>query len=292
MAMMTTLTTMIAKRLKTNPMKFIALVEISLMVLVVLLKSPVSFAASKKMITCQRPLIVDITHLEPGYIETPRADGSKGIAFDLAEELERRTGCQVVKYVTSMPKALDNMTHFRSDLFLIVGYSPKVKFQSFHLLYKTRKEFVVRKSKYIDNFSLSDYVNKSKIVFGIYQGTQTFLSATDEDKLIKQRRARSGSNPEAMYTLFQKGKVDILFTEPNISTYTINKYNLKDQVVRVMIPGQHIDVGYYLSDKRLRPVERELIVSTMNSIVREGLVKKIMSKYVPLEEYEKYSIEY
>ena len=275
-----------------KPTKSAVLLKISLWILFVFFQSPEVFAASKKMITCQRPLIVDITHLEPGYIETPRTDGGKGIAFDLAEELEKRTGCQVVKYITSLPKALDNMTHFRSDLFLIVGYSPKVKFQSFHLLYKTRKEFIVRKSKYIENFSLSDYVNKSKIVFGIYQGTQTFLTATDENKLINQRRARSASNPEAMYALFQKGKVDILFTEPNINTYTINKYNLKDQVMRVMIPGQHIDVGYYLSDKRLRPVERELIVSTMNSIVKEGLVKKIMSKYVPVEEYEKYSIEY
>lgn len=239
---------------------------------------------------CQRPLIVDIPHLEPGYIEYPKVGGN-GVAIDLVEELEARTGCQLVKYITSLPKGIDNMTHFRSDLILMAGANAKVKFQSFHLLYKVKKEFIIRKAKYVREFTLGDYVNKTKVNFGSYQGSLVFLPQAQDEKLQREGRLRATSNIESMYITFVKGKSDVIFSETSINSYMIRKYNLEDQVERVLIPDQHIDMGYYISNKRLRPYEFDLIVATMDEIVRDGTFLKIISKYIPLEEFEKYTIK-
>lgn len=239
--------------------------------------------AAKNPAACTRRYLVDISDFEPLAI---RKNGRlEGLVHDLTVELHSRLGCTFIETERSLPVSIDNMSSGRSDIVLLgaerSGYS---KGGHFVRLYTNYREMLVAQSSYRPDWKIEDYLQDKKIKFAHLIGGWTMIDKKQEEELLKEGRLLGTPGPEGAFRLLKSGRVQAVLFSGIVNTHHIAKLKMEKIVARVEDPSVRIEIGAFISKRRVTQEERAALEKAFDEMKKDGSFLRIFSKYVSPEE--------
>lgn len=239
--------------------------------------------AAKRSATCTRRYLVDISDFEPLAI---RKNGRlQGLAHDLTVELQNRLGCTFIETERSMPVGIENMSRGRSDIVLLgAEQSGYAKGGHFVRLYTNYREMLVAQSSHRPDWKIEDYLQDKKIKFAHLIGGWNMIEKEQEEQLLKEGRLLGTPGPEGAFHLLKAGRVQAVLFSGIVNSHHIAKLKMEKLVARVEDPSVRVEIGAFISKRRVSQQERQLLEKAFDEMKKDGSFLRIFSKYVSPEE--------
>lgn len=237
----------------------------------------------KAVAPCERRFTVGLNNYEPlAYREKGRL---RGLAVDLVEALQEKTGCKYLATEISRPAAIEQINKDRVDLLVLMVQSTEYESGGqFVPVYDSRRELTVLKSSYTKLKTIPQYINDEKIKFAYMISSRSVISEEEERRLLKSARLIGVPTPEEAFKLLQKGRVQAVLFSSLLTSYYKAKFKIQNKVETVIDAEKPVKVGLYLSKRRLNEQEKELLQTTAENLKKDGSLLRIFKKYMSEEE--------
>ncbi|KYG63845.1 hypothetical protein AZI86_13585 [Bdellovibrio bacteriovorus] len=251
----------------------------------VILFSSQSFAQSKSSSkNCHRNFIIGLN----AEVVSRDKVGVEKISADLLSEIKKRVPCSFDERNISFTRASEDLRMRRIDMYAFAFSIPEfLEFSDPVLLYSVNRLLVVKKDFYKEGASAEDYLKNPKLRLGAISGGRFFTSDKEIELLQKQDRISFDPFPDGMFKLFEQGKIQAFFISPTYYNLYAQKYSLKEKT-RVIADKSTLDLALFLSKTRMSESEKSLFRNAIKSMRTDGSIKKILLKYLPPSEVEKY----
>ncbi|QDK36685.1 ABC transporter substrate-binding protein [Bdellovibrio sp. NC01] len=209
-----------------------------------------------------------------------------GFTHDLYAEIKKRLGCEFVEESVAAPRAVNDFANYRTDLTGLVPENQMLsQWGEYVPLYRTARILILRKNKFLPNRDVQDYIDNKKLIFGAQIGGAFLLRPHETELFKKQNRLIETPNPTISYKLISDGRIDAFFVSPVIHHY----FKEKEKEFRTIRDNTHkLEVGIYLSKKKLNKNERDMIVQAFKDMKADGTLKKLLLPYLDKEDIPYY----
>ncbi|WP_413585100.1 substrate-binding periplasmic protein [Bdellovibrio sp. HCB274] len=172
---------------------------------------------------CGRKFDVGLAAYEPlAFREGGRL---KGLAHDIIQELEKRTGCKFSENEYPRRSAINQMRTMRIDMFLPSASTSE--FESvgdFHPIYKSERALFVLKELGGKYKSIEEVIDDKTVKFGALIGGQNALTKEEFQLLTKENRLVTTPAPDGLFQLLKERRIHaVMYT-----TLTANHYVKKN----------------------------------------------------------------
>ena len=197
---------------------------------------------------CSRPMKVALFEFGVLY----QASTNDGIDTRLLDEIGRRTGCQFERAVLPRKRIWVELQNGSVDLATGAIPTPERKTFGFLLPYmKTRNLMLVRQGLATQIYSLED-LERVHARVGVVRGFR-HEAAYDQliDRLRERNRIVEAVDIAENFRLFDKGIVDVIFSEPIVYKKYLSKENLANNVIlRDLAPKSEMSVGSLILSRK------------------------------------------
>jgi|GEM_PF-3028682 ABC-type amino acid transport/signal transduction systems, periplasmic component/domain len=241
--------------------------------------------------TCDRRFRVAVNAYKPLY-SVDRSGRLSGLTYELVKEIEKRVGCIFSQQPSDTPRMFEDFSSYRTDFIAFLAKNDKANSSgNFVPLYTVNRKFVVAKTAFVANKKIEDYIKDPKVRFTNQIGARMFFTAEEYNVLKDSNRVLEIPNPQVAYQMISEGRAQAMFSSPAIHHFhaTENK-SMNDKVVAVSDPTERIEVGMYISKKRVSASEAAKVKNAIISMRDDGTLKKILLKYVETEDISTYAI--
>ncbi|MNL22363.1 Bacterial extracellular solute-binding protein, family 3 [compost metagenome] len=247
------------------------------------------FYALPNWAVCVRNYTVGVLTDSPYYAKEPRVQAS-GLVRDLLEEIRKRLGCPFQEVPLNYVRALEDFKGSRVDLFAFSYVnSAWLDVAEHKVLYASERVLLVKKNVYNKKSQISDYIQNPKVKFGNLIGTVMFFQPEEIQKLNTENRVVQSSTAEGVIQLLVSGRAQGVFVTPIYLRYLQTKPEYKDVFVVIEDPKTSIDIGLYISKRRVSKEENSQIKKIIDEMRADGTVRTILSKYVSSEDLKRYN---
>ena len=213
---------------------------------------------------------------------------ASGLAWDILEEISKRTGCEFQGTPMNYVRALEEFRFSKIDVFALV--TPQQDWNPFaeHFsVYVSDRVMVVRKDMTPKKLDLESVLNSKHIKFADIIGTSLFFTPEEKFKLEKEDRIVRFPNGDAAVKGLAAGKVQALFISPVYLNF-LRKNPLYEKIDFAFDSKHTIDVGVELSKMRMSESQRKTITKAISEMREDGTIKKILGQYLPPEDLVRY----
>ncbi|MEK2646522.1 substrate-binding periplasmic protein [Bdellovibrio sp. BCCA] len=233
--------------------------------------------------TCERRFLVGLNNFEPfAYRENGRL---QGLAHDLIVIIKDKMGCQFIESELPRPSAVDQINHGRVDvLALMVRSSEYETGGNFIPFYNSQRELTVAKKVFARGKKIEDYLNDEKIKFAYMIGNRSVISESEETRLLKASRLVGVPTPDNAFRLLKEGRVQAVLFSALVTSYHTKKQKMEDQVEKVVDLSKKVQVGLYLSKRRVSAAEKQSFEKALDEMKKDGSFLRVFSKYMSEEE--------
>ncbi|HEX7675367.1 MAG TPA: ABC transporter substrate-binding protein [Bdellovibrio sp.] len=244
-----------------------------------------SFAQVEK---CVRIFRVSSNDYAPLFFLT-KDNKPAGYSHDLFEELKNRIGCDFVLEAVPAPRAINDFSNYRTD---IAGLSPHVamldQWGEYVPLYKTARILVINKKFYDPKKTIEDYLRSKSMTFADQIGGSFFYQPAELDLLRKSNRLIEAPNPISSYRFIKANRIQGFFSSPVLHRYFLRGPVKAPQMQTLRDPSHKLEVGIYLSKKKLTKLEHDKIIEAIKAMKQDGTLKKLLLPYLDKEDVPYY----
>jgi ABC-type amino acid transport/signal transduction systems, periplasmic component/domain len=225
---------------------------------------------------------------DSAYFKRESSGQTSGLAWDILQEISRRTGCEFQGAPMNFSRALVEMESSRIDLFAIVYQIPDwSKVAEHHLVYGSDRVILMRQEGAPKTILLSQIMKNKNIKFGNVIGAVLFFSPAEIAQLEKEGRIVEFANGDGAIAGLLSGKVQVLFVSPLYLNF-LRATSQFEKFAFAFDPSNSVDVGIYLSKKRMNDSQRLLLGNTIKEMRSDGTIKKILGNYLQPEDLSRY----
>ena len=223
------------------------------------------------------------------YYETKQRFYATGLVRDLLEKIEKKGSCKFQETPLNYVRALQELRGSRLDLFAFTARIPSwLEVADYKVVYSSTRSLIVRKDAFKKELSLSHYLQNPKIKYGNLIGTVMFFLPEEIDKLMKENRIVQSSTAAGVVQLATSGKAQVFFVTPVYLRFLQKDPSFKDKFEVIPDPVNHIDIGLYVSKKRVPSKEGEQLKKTIDELREDGTIMTVLKKYVSDEDIKAY----
>lgn len=237
---------------------------------------------------CRHGFSVGVLTDSPYYATKPRFYAT-GLVRDLLEKIEKKVDCKFQETPLNYVRALQDLKASRIDLFAFSSRIPNwLDVADFKVVYSSARFLIVRKDIYKKESSLQSYLQNPKYKFGNLIGTVMFFLPEEMDKLVKENRIVQSSTATGVVELAASGKAQGFFVTPVYLRHLQKEATFMKKFEVIPDPQIHIDIGLYISKKRIPAGEREQLNKAVDEMRADGTIMTILKKYVAEEDIKAY----
>ncbi|MNS92506.1 Bacterial extracellular solute-binding protein, family 3 [compost metagenome] len=216
-------------------------------------------------------------------------EGVNLVSIDIIKEIQRRTDCVYSEKNISFSRAAEELRHNRIDIFAFAFSNPEWGIFSQHVpVYGVSRLLLVDKKHYKQDLKVTDYLSNPKIKFGSLSGGSFFFQGDELEQLKKEERVVFDSFPDGLIELLMRGKLQAVFTSPIFLSRFKKQYNVEEKAAIIVDPSIKLELSIFFSKKRVSEKEIQIFTKAIESMKKDGTLKKIILKYVPQEDFDKF----
>lgn len=244
---------------------------------------PAQYQDNMSKNTCERRFLVGLNNFEPlAYREGGRL---KGLAHDVVSVFKEKMGCQFIESDMARPTAVDQMNHGRLDMLaLMVKSSEYESGGDFLHFYNSHRELTIAKKSFVKGKKIEDYLADDKIKFAYMIANRSVITEAEEKSLLKASRLVGVPGPADAFRLLREGRVQAVLFSALVNSYHTQKHKMMDLVETVVDHSKKVQVGVYLSKRRVSPSEKEMFEKALVEMKKDGSFLRVFSKYMSKEE--------
>lgn len=223
---------------------------------------------------CERPLSLALH--DHGLLYS--ADTGEGIDRDIADELQRRSGCRF--HVSLLPRArIWQLIESGALHFSLSGISnpAREKFAAFAWYFSNKYYLLVRRDAQVAK--LEEFERSEQLKLGVIRGFRYSESANRlVDRLDAQQRLVLSAGLPALFAALQDGQVQGMIIEPfDYPTLQSERLRALTQIVEFGDPP--VPHGLIMSRAALSEAEQARWRALVEGMRRDGTVQRIFEKY-------------
>lgn len=210
------------------------------------------------------------------------------LSTTLLSEIKKRVDCVYTERTLPFTKGIEDLRNNRIDLFAFVMLSPEWEQAGYPInIYSVNRILLVDKKFYKPDWTADDYLKSPKIKFSAIS-TGMFYLKNEIAKLEAEKRVIYDPFPDTAMELFIHGKVNATLTSPTFYHRYIRQYPLMDMSYAVPDKFHPIKLSLMISKKRVTPAEEKIFTQAIESMRKDGTLKKIILRFVPEEDFKNY----
>lgn len=205
-------------------------------------------------------------------------DTDTGIDKDFAEELTRRSGCQIRVSLMSRARIWKLIESGALDFSLSgIANDERNQYADFAWYFSDKYYLLVRKDSGIRN--LSDFEHNDQFRLGVIRSFRYSESANQlVDKLTAENRVSQAGGLEPLYQALILGRIQGMIIEP-FDYPAIDEKKIRDVTTIVEFNDPAVPHGLIMSKRALPAAEREKWRALVDQMRADGTVKRIFEKY-------------
>jgi polar amino acid transport system substrate-binding protein len=205
-------------------------------------------------------------------------DTNSGIDKDFADELARRSGCEIRVSLMSRARIWKLIESGALDFSLSGIATPeRSTYADFAWYFSNKYYLLVRKDAGIQQ--LSDFEYNTEFQLGVIRSFRYSVSANAlVDKLAAADRVSQAGGLEPLYDALILGRIQGMIIEP-FDYPAIDEKRVRDVTTIIEFNDPSIPHGLIMSKKSLSPEEREKWRELVNQMRADGTVRRIFEKY-------------
>ncbi|HEX7913270.1 MAG TPA: transporter substrate-binding domain-containing protein [Paraburkholderia sp.] len=206
------------------------------------------------------------------------ADTDTGIDKDFAEELTRRSGCQIRVSLMSRARIWKLIESGALDFSLSgIANDERNQYADFAWYFSNKYYLLVRKDAGIHR--LSDFEHNDQFQLGVIRSFRYSESANRlVDSLSAENRVSQAGGLDPLYQALILRHIQGMIIEP-FDYPAIDEKRIRDVTTIVEFDDPAIPHGLIMSKKALPPAEREKWRALVNDMRADGTVRRIFEKY-------------
>ena len=205
-------------------------------------------------------------------------DTDSGIDKDFADELIRRSGCQIRVSLMSRARIWKLIESGGLDFSLSgISNEERSQYADFAWYFSDKYYLLVRKDAGIRR--LSDFEHNDKFQLGVIRSFRYSDSANRlVDKLSAESRVSQAGGLDPLYEALILRRIQGMIIEP-FDYPAIDEKKIRDVTTIVEFDDPAVRHGLIMSKKALPPAEREKWRALVNEMRADGTVRRIFEKY-------------
>ncbi|WP_090691503.1 substrate-binding periplasmic protein [Paraburkholderia phenazinium] len=205
-------------------------------------------------------------------------DTDTGIDKDFADELIRRSGCQVRVSLMSRARIWKLIESGGLDFSLSgIANSERNQYADFAWYFSDKYYLLVRKDAGIHR--LADFEHNDQFQLGVIRSFRYSESANRlVDSLAADNRVTQAGGLDPLYQALLVGRIQGMIIEP-FDYPAIDEKKIRDVTNIVEFDDPAVPHGLIMSKKALPPSEREKWRALVNEMRADGTVRRIFEKY-------------
>jgi len=218
-------------------------------------------------------------------------EGVNRVSIDILDEIQRRMDCVYSEKNISFTRAAEELRFNRIDIFAFAFTNPEwVTFSQHIPIYSVSRLLLIDKKYYQKNLKVSDYISNPAIKFGSLSGGSFFFHGDELEHLKKVDRVIYNTFPDGLIELLAQGKLQAVFTSPIFLSRFKKQYKLENKAAVVIDSNVKLELSIFFSKKRVSEKEIQVFTKAVEGMKKDGTLKKIILKYVPQEDFDKFYI--
>ncbi|ACD21015.1 substrate-binding periplasmic protein [Paraburkholderia phytofirmans] len=205
-------------------------------------------------------------------------DTDTGIDKDFADELIRRSGCQIRVSLMSRARIWKLIESGGLDFSLSgITNDERNEYADFAWYFSNKYYLLVRKDAGIHR--LADFEHNDRFQLGVIRSFRYSDSANRlVDKLSAENRVSQAGGLEPLYQALILRRIQGMIIEP-FDYPAIDEKKIRDVTTIVEFDDPAVRHGLIMSKKALSPAEREKWRALVNEMRADGTVRRIFEKY-------------
>jgi polar amino acid transport system substrate-binding protein len=223
---------------------------------------------------CSRPYTLALH--DHGLLYSVETDS--GIDKDFADELIRRSGCQIRVSLMSRARIWKLIESGALDFSLSgIANAERNQYASFAWYFSNKYYLLVRKDSGIRQ--LADFEHNDRFQLGVIRSFRYSESANQlVDSLSAENRVTQAGGLEPLYQALILRHIQGMIIEP-FDYPALDEEKIRDLTTIVEFNDPSIPHGLIMSKKALSPAEQEKWRELVNQMRADGTVRKIFEKY-------------
>jgi polar amino acid transport system substrate-binding protein len=223
---------------------------------------------------CSRPYTLALH--DHGLLYSVETDS--GIDKDFADELIRRSGCQIRVSLMSRARIWKLIESGALDFSLSgIANAERNQYASFAWYFSNKYYLLVRKDSGIRQ--LADFEHNDQFQLGVIRSFRYSESANQlVDSLSAENRVTQAGGLEPLYQALILRHIQGMIIEP-FDYPALDEEKIRDLTTIVEFNDPSIPHGLIMSKKALSPAEQEKWRELVNQMRADGTVRKIFEKY-------------
>jgi polar amino acid transport system substrate-binding protein len=223
---------------------------------------------------CSRPLTLALH--DHGLLYS--VDTDSGIDKDFAEEMVRRSGCQIRVSLMSRSRIWQLIESGALDFSLSgIANAERLKYASFAWYFSNKYYLLVRNDAGIRQ--LADFEHNRQFQLGVIRSFRYSESANQlVDKLTATNRVSLAGGLEPLYQALILRRIQGMIVEP-FDYPALDAKTIRDVTSIVEFNDPAIPHGLIMSKKALAPEEQEKWRALVDQMRADGTVRRIFEKY-------------
>ena len=234
--------------------------------------APAAFAADKP--DCSRPLSLA---LHDHGLLYPSQTG-EGIDKDIADQLSRRSGCQI--NVTLMPRArIWQLIESGALDFSLSGITneERDRFAAFAWYFSNKYQLLVRRD--VNASTLAEFESRPGFKLGAIRGFRYSASANRlVDRLDAEGRVSYATSLAPLYQILLDNRTQAMIIEP-FDFPAVESGLLREQTQIIDFEDPPVPHGLIMSKRALSPQQQDAWRGLINAMRSDGTVQRIFEKY-------------
>lgn len=238
---------------------------------------------------CSRRFRVAINNYPPLYYLNDKKEIT-GLSHEMMNAIAARVGCIFNQDPMDAPRVTEEFSRWRADFVAFQGPSAPLQTAGEYIpLYQVARKIIVTAKVYEEKKQIEDYLKDPKIKFGNQIGTRFFMHKKEQEALSDANRLVETPDPVASYRLLVNGRIHAMFSSPAIHKYFVETMpELKEKIRAIPDPSLKLEIGLYVSKKRVSAEEFARVRAAVQSLQKDGTLKKIVSKYIGNDDLKWY----
>lgn len=205
----------------------------------------------------------------------------EGIAGDIVSEIGKRVNCTLSSQEKPRAQALQVFSKGHSVIYAVTFQSDALdQVGTFVPLYTVHRGLIVRREYFEPGKIVAEYLRDPKIHFADLNGRRPYLTETEEQTLIGQKRLLQAAHYKDCLQMLRDGSVQAVFASPLAIQELLKENPVASGVEYVEDPKFSVSEGLYFSNDKLSPVEKASLQQALTAMKEDGTVKSILSRYI------------
>ncbi len=206
------------------------------------------------------------------------ADTDTGIDKDFADELARRSGCEIRVSLMSRARIWELIQSGALDFSLSgIANDERNRYASFAWYFSNKYYLLVRKDSGIHE--LSDFEHNDQFRLGVIRSFRYSASLNQlVDTLAAENRVTQAGGLEPLYQALIERRIQGMIIEP-FDYPALDERKIRDLTTIIAFGDPAVPHGLIMSKKALSPAEQQKWRALVNEMRADGTVLRIFEKY-------------